>query len=97
MEEPKSAPLFSLIGQIVVVENVWSHSNWNLLSVDPICFMLNYLELRRLKLKHTWQLTPFFCYRSSMAGCLQAVQISITMVVESSCLRTVRAMPKWHL
>ena len=31
--EPKSAPLFSLIGQIVVVENVWSHSNWNLLSV----------------------------------------------------------------
>ena len=59
MEEPKSA-LFSLIGQIVVVENVWSHSNWNLLSVDPICFMLNYLELRRLKLKHTWQLTPFF-------------------------------------
>ena len=39
----------------------------------------------------------FFCYRSSMAGCLQAVQILITTVVESSRLRTVRAMPKWTL
>ena len=35
----------------------------------------------------------FFCYKSSTAGCIQAVQISITTVVESSHLRTVKAMP----
>ena len=39
-------------------------------------------EPRRLKLKHAWQLTP--CrYRSLTAGFPQAVQISITTVVES--------------
>ena len=33
-----------------------------------------YLELRRLKLKHAWQLTVFFCYKSSTAAYPQAVQ-----------------------
>ena len=42
---------------------------------------VDYLELRRLKLKHTLHLTPCLL-RLSMAGCPQAVQISIMTVVE---------------
>ena len=54
---------------------------------------VGYLELRRLKLNHTWQLTACLL-QSSTAGCPQAVQISITTVVitESGRVRTVRAM-----
>ena len=65
-----------------------------------------YLELRRLKLKYTWQLTA--CLLQIINGRLptgsiryvlsmQAVQISITTVIEWSRVRTVRAMPKRHL
>ena len=42
---------------------------------------VGYMELR-LKLKYTWQLFLVCLYRSSTAGCPQAVQISITTVVE---------------
>ena len=41
---------------------------------------VGYLELRRLKLKHTWQLTACLL-QSSTAGSPQVVQISITTVV----------------
>jgi len=45
-----------------------SESQW----VKPEGLLLecsvSYLELRQLKLKYTWQLTPV-CYRSSMVGC----------------------------
>ena len=41
---------------------------------------VGYMELRWLKLKHTWQLTACLL-QSSTAGCPQAVQISITTVV----------------
>ena len=55
-----------------------------------------YLELRRLKLKHTWQLTA--CLLQIMNGRLPTGStISITTVVEWSHVRTVRAMPKRHL
>ena len=59
------------------IKLVHSESQW----VKPEGLLLEcsvgFLELRRLNLKYTWQLTPV-CYRSSMAGCPQAVQISIT-------------------
>ena len=42
---------------------------------------VDYLELRRLKSKHTLHLTPCLL-RLSTAGYPQAVQISITTVVE---------------
>ena len=41
---------------------------------------VGYLELRQLKLRHTWQLTACLLQLST-AGCPQAVQISITTVV----------------
>ena len=55
-----------------------------------------YLELRRLKLKHTWQLTA--CLLQIINGrLLTGSTISITMVVKRSRVRMVRAMPKRHL
>ena len=55
-----------------------------------------YLELRRLKLKHTWKLTA--CLLQIINGSLlTGSTISITMVVKRSCIRTVRVMPKRHL
>ena len=55
-----------------------------------------YLELRRLKSKHTWQLTA--CLLQIINGSLPTGStISITTVVKWSCVRTVRAMPKRHL
>jgi len=56
-----------------------------------------YLELRRLKSKHTWQLTA--CLLQIINGSLPTGStISITTVVYKwSCVRTVRAMPKRHL
>ena len=54
------------------------------------------LELRRLKLKCTWQLTA--CLLQIINGSLPTGStISITTVVKRSCFRTVRAMPKRHL
>ena len=51
------------------------------------------LELRRLKLKHTWQLTA--CLLHIINGSLPTGStISITMVVKRLRVRTVRAMPK---
>ena len=53
------------------------------------------LELRRLKLKHTWQLTA--CLLHIINGSLPTGStISITTVVKRLRVRTVRAMPKRH-
>ena len=58
----------------------------------PECSAGN-LELRRLKLKHTWQLTA--CLLQIINGSLPTGStISITTVAR---VRTVRAMPKRHL
>jgi len=55
-----------------------------------------YLELRRLKLKHTWQLTA--CLLQIINGSLlTGSTTSITTVVKRSPVRMVRAMPKRHL
>ena len=55
-----------------------------------------YLELKRLKSKHAWQLTA--CLLQIINGSLPTGStISITTVVKWSCVRTVRAMPKRHL
>ena len=54
-----------------------------------------YLELRRLKSKHAWQLTAFLL--QIINGTLPTGStISITTVVKWLCVRTVRAMPKRH-
>ena len=56
-------------------------SRWRLLPE----FSVGDPERRQLKLKHAWRLTCICtpcCYRSSTAGCPQAVQISITTMVE---------------
>ena len=51
-----------------------------------------YLELRQLKLKHTWQLTA--CLLQIINGSLPTGStISIMTVVKGSRVRTVRAMP----
>ena len=56
----------------------------------------SYLELRRLKLKHTWQLTA--CLLQIINGSLPTGSIiSITTVVKRSRVRMVRATPKQHL
>ena len=53
----------------------------------------SYLELRRLKLKHTWQLTA--CLLQIINGSLRTGStILITTVVKQSHVRTVGAMPK---
>ena len=50
-----------------------------------------YLELRRLKLKHTWQLTA--CLLQIINGSLPTgSRISITTVIKQSRVRTVRTM-----
>jgi len=54
-----------------------------------------YFELRRMKLKHTWQLTA--CLLQIINSSLPTGStISITMVVKWSHVRTVGAMPKRH-
>ena len=50
------------------------------------------LELRRLKLKHTWQLTA--CLLHIINGSLPTGSTIVTMVVKRLRVRTVRAMPK---
>ena len=56
-----------------------------------------YLELRRLKLKHTWQLTA--CLLQIINGRLPTGSTNFDHDgrVEWSHIRTVRAMPKRHL
>ena len=56
-----------------------------------------YLELRRLKLKHTWQLTA--CLLQIINGRLPTGNTNFDHDgrVEWSRVRTVRAMPKRHL
>ena len=56
-----------------------------------------YLELRRLKLKHTWQLTA--CLLQIINGRLPTGSTNFDHDgrVEWSRVRTVRAMPKRHL
>ena len=65
-------------------------SSWLL----PEC-SVGYLELRRLKLKHTWHLTP--CLLQIINGRLPTGSTNFDHEGLSGRFRTVRAMPKRHL
>ena len=54
-----------------------------------------YLELRRLKLKHTWKLTA--CLLQINGSLPTGSTILFTAVIKRSRVRTVRTMPKRHL
>ena len=56
---------------------------------------VGYLELRQLKLKHTWHLTP--CLLQIINGRLPTGSTNFDHEGLSGRFRTVRAMPKRHL